>query len=525
MLGNRLDNFELLLGDLHFEYEEPGSLITAKRIVTCVGTNKKSLKEKHIQLKIWNMRNNYLLMMVLSTVLLFGCINEEQVKAPKPVLPVPNDSQLNWHKAEYIMFVHFGMKTFYPNDDHMGYGNEAPEKFNPVKFDAHQWVAVAKAGGFKGIVLTTKHHDGFCNWQTETTDHSVASSLWRDGKGDVIRELAEACRKGGVYFGIYVSIIDKHFEVAQSENYADYGTYYYEQLKELSTKYGPIDEYWFDGFKADELNMDYEKIAELIKTEQPDAVVYESGTMVQYLPERSIAWPGAHGGTKPDQNYRVEVNDTLRWYPNEPSLILQGNWFHNNKPVVSLEQIQDYYLSSVGYGVTPLMNVSPNTDGLIDDSTVERLVEFKSWVDELNNSDIAQQENVNITASSFRGNDNKFSPQMINDGNYDTYFATDDAVKSATIAVNLGSVQEIDGFIIQEYIPLGQRVDGYSIECRVDGKWKEVFRGQKIGYKRIILEGRVSASDIEFPATDGVRIKIENAIACPLINTFSIIGK
>jgi alpha-L-fucosidase len=113
---------------------------------------------------------------------------------------------------------------------------------------------------------------------------------------------------------------------------------------------------------------------------------------------------------------------------------------------------------------------------------------------------------------------------MIVDGDYDTYFTTDDAVKSATITVNFDSVQEIDGFIIQEYIPLGQRVDGYTIECSVDGKWKEVFRGQKIGYKRIILEGRVSASDIEFPATDGVRLKIENAIACPLINTFSIIG-
>jgi len=470
------------------------------------------------------MRCTNILIMMLSTTLLFSCVNKEPVQVPEPFLPVPNNAQLNWHKAEYIMFVHFGMKTFYPSNDHMGYGTEDPEKFNPVKFDARQWVKAAKAGGFKGIVLTTKHHDGFCNWPSETTNHSVKSSLWKEGKGDVIKELIEACREGGVYFGIYVSIIDKHFEHAGSDNYADYGTYYYEQLKELSTKYGPIDEYWFDGYKADELKMDYEKIAELIKEAQPNAVVYESGTMVNYIPDRSIAWPGAHGGIGPDQNYRAEIDDTLRWYPSEPSIILQGNWFHNNTPVVSLKKIQDYYLTSVGYGVTPLMNISPNTDGLIDEGTVARLAEFKMWVDQLNSSDLGKSEKVKVTASSYRGKANNFSPQMINDGNYETYFATDDAVRSAVIEVDLGSVQEINGFILQEYIPLGQRVDGYTIECRVDGKWKEVFSGKKIGYKRIVLEGRASAADITFPAADGVRLKIENAMVCPLISTFQIIG-
>jgi alpha-L-fucosidase len=139
---------------------------------------------------------------------------KETVHEPKPLLPVPTQCQLNWHRAEYIMFAHFGMKTFYPSDDHMGYGQEDPRKFNPVKFDATQWVEAAKAGGFKGIVLTTKHHDGFCNWQTATTDHCVKSSAWKNGQGDIVRELGEACRKGGVYFGIYISIIDKHYSAA-----------------------------------------------------------------------------------------------------------------------------------------------------------------------------------------------------------------------------------------------------------------------------------------------------------------------
>jgi len=464
--------------------------------------------------------------LILLTILVFiQCGQKEPVNPPEPFLPVPSKAQLNWHKAEYIMFVHFGMKTFYPSSDHMGYGKEDPQKFNPVKFDANQWVEAAKAGGFKGIVLTTKHHDGFCNWQSDLSPHNVKNSPWKDGKGDIVKELAEACRNGGVYFGIYVSLIDKYYEQAHNGDYSEYGEYYYNQLKELSTQYGTIDEYWFDGYQADNLTIDYKKITNLIKTEQPDAVVYDSGTMVEFMPDRCLAWPGAHGGIKPDQNYRVEINDTMRWYPNEPSIILQGNWFHNNTPVVSLDKIQDYYLTSVGYGVTPLMNVSPNTDGLIDEGTVERLVEFKAWVDELHENDLAKAEKVKVSSDSYRGQSKQFSPQMLNDGNYETYFATNDDEKNAVIEIDLGTTREIEGIIIQEYIPLGQRVDGYTIECRVDGEWKEIVSGIKIGYKRIILEGRASAKDIEFPASDGVRLKINNALACSLISTFQVVGE
>jgi alpha-L-fucosidase len=453
-------------------------------------------------------------------VLTLSCGAFADVPEPAPLLPVPNPAQLNWHKAEYIMFAHFGMKTFYPSGDHMGYGKEDPQRFNPVKFDADQWVAAAKAGGFKGIVLTIKHHDGFCNWPTETTPHCVKSSPWRDGRGDVVGDLVKACRNGGVWFGLYMSIIDKHFEVAGSPKHANYGEYYYDQLKEISTKYGPLDEYWFDGFNAANLKMDYKKLAELIRTTQPDAVVYDSGTMVKYIPDRCIAWPGSHGGVGPDQDYCRKIDGVLRWYPNEPSLILQGNWFHNRRPAVSVKQMQDYYLTSVGYGVTPLMNISPNADGLIDDDTIAKLKEFKAWVDKLHSNDLARTGKV--TADSCRGE--KYSPVNVADGNFDTYFATADNATNAVIEVVLPKPQKVDGFIIQEYIPLGQRVTGYSIECRVDGQWVSVFAGKKIGYKRIILEGRANAADKKFPVTDAVRLKIENARACPLISTFQIIG-
>lgn len=440
---------------------------------------------------------------------------------PAPFLPVPNAAQLRWHRAEMIMFVHFGMKTFYPSDDHMGYGKEDPKKFNPVKFDANQWVDAAKAGGFKGIVLTTKHHDGFCNWRTDTTGHCVKSATWKEGKGDVVRELADACRKGGVYFGLYVSIIDKHFEGAGSPKHATYGDYYFDQLKELSTRYGPVDEYWFDGFNADKLKMDYPRIGRMIAEAQPNAVVYDSGMLVKSLPDRCIAWPGAHGGIKPDQIYRKEVDGVTRWYPNEPSIILQGNWFHNGKPAVSLKAMQDYYLSSVGYGVTPLMNVSPNADGLIDEDTIENLKQFKAWVDRLHAGDAARS--AKATDTGHRANSPRFAADKVIDGNNDTYFATDDGVTDAVIELDLGGARKIGGFILQEYIPLGQRVDGYAIECRVDGKWEPVFTGKTIGYKRIILAGRASAADKKFPDSDAVRLRITNALACPLINNFQVI--
>lgn len=445
------------------------------------------------------------------------------VKAPAAFLPIPNAAQMLWHKAEQLMFVHFGLKTFYPSDDHMGYGTEDPQKFLPSKFDANQWTMAARAGGFKGIVITSKHHDGFCNWQTQTTDFGVKTSPWKNGKGDVIKEVSDACRKSGIQFGLYVSIIDKHFEKFGSSLYKTYGDYYYAQLEELSKRYGKIDEYWFDGFNAANLKMDYPKIGRMIAKLQPDAVVYDSKSLVNTIPDRCLDWPGEHGGIKPDQEYRKLVNDTLRWYPNEPSIILQGNWFHNRKPAVDLKKMQDYYLSSVGYGVTALMNIGPNDEGLIDEATIQTLKTFKQWIDQLHRKNPALFKKAK-SLNGCRGNSATYAANKVNDNNYDSYFATDDKVTTATIEIELGKPQKIDGFIVQEYIPLGQRVEEYKIECRVDGKWIPAFSGRKIGYKRIILAGRESARDIQFPIADAVRLVILKAGSSPLINNFQVIS-
>jgi len=468
-------------------------------------------------------KQNMFLAMVISIIA--GCHGDLKTEptgtVPASFEPVPTTEQMQWQRQDYGMFIHYCLKTYYPSNDHKGSGKDDPKKFNPQHFDADQWAKAAKAGGFGEIVLTTKHHAGFCNWQTETTDYSVRSTPWKDGKGDVVAEVAKACRKEGLRFGLYLSIWDRHYELSGGDP-AKYSDYYIAQITELLTKYGRIDELWFDGFGSKDTNVDFEKVAELIRTHQPQAVVYDSGTLAKYLPDRCLRWPGRHGGVKDPNWSRYDVDGQMRWYPLEASLMLQGNWFHDGKPAVGLEKIQDYYLRTVGSNALPLMNVSPNQDGLIDEATVDRLKEFKAWVDDLYASDIAKGKK--ITADTIRENARRFSPANAVDGKYDTYYATDDDVTSAVLEIDLGKPQEIEGFVLQEYIPLGQRVSSYSIECWQNGEWVKVFSGRTIGYKKIILEGKAGVETSVFPKTDRVRLKINEALACPLINTFSVIG-
>ena len=193
-----------------------------------------------------------------------ACSTKNPVKPPEPLLPIPSEKQLEWQKKEMLMFVHFGIKTFYPSDNHMGEGEEDPKLFNPKYFDAKQWVKAAKAGGFKGIVITSKHHDGFCNWQTKTTDHSVSSSPWLDGKGDVLKQVADACHESGMLFGIYLSVWDRNYEISNHEE-SEYSAYYEAQLTELLTQYGVVDELWFDGFGAENMKVNFENVSKIIK--------------------------------------------------------------------------------------------------------------------------------------------------------------------------------------------------------------------------------------------------------------------
>ena len=204
----------------------------------------------------------FILLIQIVLFAMMGC--KRTGTPPEALLPVPSEKQFHWQEQEMLMFVHFGIKTFYPSDNHMGDGTEDPNKFNPEKLDAKQWVDAAVAGGFKGIVLTSKHHDGFCNWQTATTDHSVKSSPWKDGNGDVVKELSDACHEAGILFGIYSSIYDRNYEHSGKDK-AAYSDFYIAQLTELLTNYGQVDELWFDGFGATNMTVDFKEVSEVIR--------------------------------------------------------------------------------------------------------------------------------------------------------------------------------------------------------------------------------------------------------------------
>ncbi|MBI9064384.1 MAG: alpha-L-fucosidase [Marinilabiliaceae bacterium] len=458
-------------------------------------------------------------LILITVVLVSGC--QKTVAPPDPLLPIPTEKQLHWQKQEMLMFVHFGIKTFYPSENHMGDGSEDPNKFNPEHFDPRQWVEAAKAGGFKGIVLTSKHHDGFCNWQTATTDHSLKSSVWRGGKGDVVKEVADACHEAGLLFGIYSSIYDRNYENSD-RNKAYYSDFYIAQLTELLTKYGKVDELWFDGFGAENMKVDFKKVSEVIKEHQPGALIYDSGTLVEYLPDDCASWPGAHGGVK-DPNWSFE-DENGPWYPAEASLIAQGNWFYNNTPMISLDKFKNYYQSTVGLNAVALINVAPNQNGLIDTVSITRLREFKAWVDGLYINDLTQGEDVKVTTDSWRGEADMFRPEKMVDGNYDTYFTTNDGITTASIEIDLGQPMDIKGVILQEYIPLGQRVSAFTVECFDGHKWVLMSSQRTIGYKKIILSNSPETNGKEFPKTERIRLVIRDSRACPVINTFSVIG-
>jgi alpha-L-fucosidase len=465
---------------------------------------------------------------LLRPILVAACCGGTLVAAPKPEphLPVPSKAHIKWHKAEQKMFIHFGIKTYKPSRWHMGNGKEDPKIFNPTKLDANQWVAAAKAGGFNGIVFTVKHHSGWCNWPSKTTRFGVVSAPWKGGKGDVIKEYVAACRKAGLSVGFHITIIDENYK-HRNGGYEGYNKFYYKQWEELVTWYGPFDYYYVDGYELRQMpkGFDFKPVAELIKKHQPDAVFYDSAVLVDYIPARCLDWPGGHGGVRPDMGYVRNRRGKKIWYPLEPSMMFQGTWFHSKQPITDLHTMCEKYLISAGRGSTVNLNVPPNQDGLIDEHSIGRLKEYKAWMDNMYASDWARK-GATIKADSTRGNDKQYAAVNMLDDDYETYWATDDNVKGGVIEIDLGKKRSIDGVVLQEYVFLGERVNGYTVEYFIDGEWHEMFSGKRIGYKRILwgeLEGNMIDGNYVNQASK-VRLTLKNAEACPLVSTFKVLG-
>ena len=430
---------------------------------------------------------------------------------PQPLAPVPSANQLAWIGNELTLFTHFGMNTYTGRGT--GLGDEDPKLFNPAKLDCNQWVRVARESGFKGIILTAKHHDGFCLWPTATTQHSVASSDWKGGKGDVVRELADACKAGGIRLGIYCSPWDRSVTNYDSDKPA-YAKYYHQQLTELLSNYGPVFEMWFDGNKANVA--DWGNIINVVRTLQPGATI-KQGPVVKPVRE-DVQWVGNELACAPLENWSVFPApgsmgaERAIWFPRECDTMMNGHWFWDTNAPHDLATLLNFYYTSVGRNSMLILNVAPNPDGLFSDDCIRGLHAFHAALQQIFGTDLAAGKKA--TASNVRGNDPAFGADKALDGDANTYWATDDGVTNASLEVDLGGAKEFNVIRLEEMISLGQRVAQYQVEALIGGDWKQICSGTTIGYRKLDRFPKVTATR--------VRLTILAARACPTLKSFGV---
>ncbi len=430
---------------------------------------------------------------------------EQQRRASADVRPTPQ--QLAWQEMEFIAFVHFGINTF--TDREWGTGKEDPKLFNPTALDARQWCRVFKDAGMKMVILTAKHHDGFCLWPSKYTEHSVKHSPWRGGKGDVVRELSDACREAGLKLGVYLSPWDRNHP--QYGNSPVYNQHFKNQLTELLTNYGEITEVWFDGACGEGPNgkrqaYDWEGYYGLVRKLQPDAVIAICGP--------DVRWVGNESGVARETEWSVQQRGGKAvWYPAECDVSIRPGWFYHasqDGKVKSLDHLLDIYYKSVGRNSVLLLNVPPDRRGLIHENDARRLRELRAALDATFKTNLAHGKKA--TASSSR--DEAHGPDKALDGDGATYWATDEDATTASLVIDLGAPTTFNRSMLQEHIALGQRVESYVLEAW-DGKaWKPFARGTTIGYKKLDRFADVAARR--------VRLVIEAARAAPTIRAIGL---
>ncbi len=452
---------------------------------------------------------------MILVVLLCAC---SQVKPPEPVGPLPSERQLVWHDLQYYAFVHFNMNTF--TDMEWGTGGESPEQFNPSELDTRQWAKVAKEAGMKGIIITAKHHDGFCLWPTKTTEHSVKNSPWKNGQGDLIKDLSEACQEYGLKFGIYLSPWDRH-----DKDYGnpEYVKKFHEQLRELLTNYGEVFEVWFDGANGgsgyygganetrkidNKTYYEWDKTTTMVREFQPNAVIFSDGGP-------DIRWVGNEEGWANETNWSIMRRDEIypgwprykelrsghedgtHWLPAEVNTSIRPGWYYHPREdhqVKTLPKLIKTFYESIGRNGNFLLNLPVDTRGLVHEEDTKQLMALKNQLDKDFATEIAKGKTA--TATNERGSEIRFGAQNANDGDPETYWATDDSVTRATITIDLEKPTEVNRILIQEYIPLGQRVKRFILDAEIDGKWREIDGQTTVGYKRILRFNTVEATKI-----------------------------
>ena len=472
-----------------------------------------------------------------------------RAQEPKPYGAVPSERQLRWHETEIFSLIHYGLNTY--TDREWGYGEESPALFNPPQLVAGQVVTALKRGGMNGVILVAKHHDGFCLWPTKATGHNITKSPWRGGKGDLVREYADAAKKHGLRFGVYCSPWDRNSAAYGTTNYLPI---YQAQLRELLTQYGTLFEVWFDGANGGDgyyggarekrridssTYYDWPNTWGLVRTLQPSACIFGDvgpdcrwvGNEKGYAAADSWATFTPKGKTDParpsngDTMNHIEGpaghRDGAAWIPAECDVPLRKGWFwHPNEDatVRTPAQLMDIYFNSVGKGGCMNLGVAPNRDGLVCAADIQSLDAFGGllrtlFASNLASGAVASADHVRAVKTE-PGKPSPFAPANVLDNDRYTYWATENAVTNTTLTLTLPAVVEFNVVRLRENIKLGQRVDGFAVEVWQDGTWSEYAKGQSIGACRLIRSAKVKS--------DRVRLRITSAAACPCISDFGL---
>ena len=455
---------------------------------------------------------------------------------------VPDKRQIEFQKLEFYSFVHFTVNTFTGRE--WGDGTESPSIFNPKKLDAEQWVRAVKSAGMKGLILTCKHHDGFCLWPSKYTTHTVANSPYKNGTGNIVKEVSDACRKYGIKFGVYLSPWDRNCSLyGQGKAYDDF---FVNQLTELLTGYGEVFSVWFDGACGEGPNgkkqyYDWERYYAKVRELQPNACISVCGPDIRWcgneagytrvaewsvVPERArdseiIAEKSQQSDNEEFRVRRVDARDAdlgsrellknedkLIWYPAEVNTSIRPGWFwhaYEDNKVRSFEDLIHVYMNSVGGNATFLLNIPPTNEGLFHKNDVKRLEELGRYLEAAFRNNLI--DSAELTADSY---DKDHAVDAVRTDDYAEYFKGEKGTTAAVITAKWDTPVNIGNIVIKENILCSQRVESFTVDILTEGEgFKEVYSGTVIGYKRIV--------PLKSIKTDCVRIRITDSRTEPTI--------
>ena len=440
----------------------------------------------------------------------------------KPLPPLPSSEQLAWHEKEFYLFIHFGPNTF--TDKEWGEGNEDPSIFNPTALDCEQWARIAKKAGAKGIILTAKHHDGFCLWPSKFSTHTVRESKWMNGKGDVVKALNDACKKIGIEMGVYISPWDRNHPLYGT---SEYNNVYLSSMKELLTNYGKYFELWWDGANGEGPNgkkqvYDFHRFEDSALKWQPQLVIFSDiGPSIRWCGNENgiinntnwnlldtAGFKRGNGGPPSDTLNRGNVNGKL-WIPAEADVSIRPGWFYHAKEdgkVKSPQTLFNLYLKSVGNGGNLLLNVPPDRTGQINAADSASLMGFRKL------REVAFLTNVFRSANISTNTGNNKSLLNLIDQKNETYWASPQK-ENTQIIISLPKITKLNTLVIEEMLSYGQRISEFTIEALQGTAYQTIYTGTTIGRKKI--------ASFEKLETSQIRITIKKSKAAPILRNIA----